>query len=246
MTETVGGRKMLGHMAMTGEKGWKTVLDSREVLGLPLVRALVPGVEGRHEKRRARRVERAARRLREAGVRRVLAGPGFPYWEQLEAQGLRGVDPEPMCQAMAAELALAALARDGRPPERAVVALRGGRVSRPLFQAAVALCPRVRGVEVCVPGGGAELADHLRREYGLPVLERERPDLVLEFSPVQAGAGDDRTMALYGPSPRLLGLTLRPAMPIPGDFAPLPLTAALWEMGLLSQPPAIVPEGQER
>ncbi len=87
---------------------------------------------------------------------------------------------------MAGELALTALERDGCPLERAVVALRGGRVSRPFFQTAVALCARVRGVVVYAPTGGAELADYLRREYGLPVLERERPNLTLEFSPVQA------------------------------------------------------------
>ena len=238
---------MLGHMGLTGEKGWKTVMDRHKVLGLPLVRALVPGVEGRHEKRLERRIDRAARRMREMGVRRVLTSPAFPYWDRLERQGLRGVDPEPMCQSVAAELALAALERDGCPLERAVVALRGGRVSRPFFQTAVALCARVRGVAVYAPAGGAELADYLRREYGLPVLERERPNLVLEFSHVQAEGENRRTMVLHGPNLNLLGLTLRPSdLPLPGEFDPLPLTAALWETGLLSQPPIIVPEGEKR
>lgn len=238
---------MLGHMGLTGEKGWKTVMDRHKVLGLPLVRALVPGVEGRHEKRLERRIDRAARRLREMGVRRVLTSPAFPYWDRLERQGLRCVDPEPMCQAVAGELALAALERDGCPLERAVVALRGGRVSRPFFQTAVALCARVRGVAVYAPAGGAELADYLRREYGLPVLERERPDLTLEFSPVQAEGENGGTMVLHGPNLNLLGLTLRPTdLPLPGEFDPLPLTAALWETGLLSQPPIIVPEEEKR
>ena len=238
---------MLGHMVLTGEKGWKTIVDRREVLGLPLVRALVPGVEGRHEKRLERRIDRAARWLRERGVRRVLTSPAFPYWDRLERQGLRCGDPEPMCQAVAGELALAALERDGCPLERAVVALRGGRVSRPFFQTAVVLCARVRGVAVYAPAGGAELADYLRREYGLPVLERERPDLTLEFSPVQAEGENGGTMVLHGPNLNLLGLTLRPSdLPLPGEFDPLPLTAALWEMGLLSQPPIIVPEEEKR
>ena len=238
---------MLGHIALTGEKGWKTVVDRQEVLGLPVVRALVPGVEGRHEKRLKRRIDRAARRLREMGVRRVLTGPAFPYWDRLERQGLRGVDPEPMCQAMAGELALAALERAGYPLQQAVVALRGGRVSRPFFQTAVALCARVRGVVVYAPAGGAELADYLRREYGLPVLEREKPNLTLEFSPVQTEGERGRTMVLHGQNLNLLGLTLRPSdLPLPGEFAPLPLTAALWERGLLSQPRDIVPEEEKR
>ena len=97
------------------------------------------------------------------------------------------------------------------------------------------------------PAGGAELADYLRREYGLPVLERERPNLVLEFSHVQAEGENGRTMVLHGPNLNLLGLTLRPSdLPLPGEFDPLPLTAALWEMGLLSQPPIIVPEEEKR
>ena len=146
---------MLGHIALTGEKGWKTVVDRQEVLGLPVERALVPGIEGRHERRLERRIDRAARRLREMGVRRVLTGPAFPYWDRLERQGLRGVDPEPMCQAMAGELALAALERAGYPLQQAVVALRGGRVSRPFFQTAVALCARVRVVVLYAPAGGA-------------------------------------------------------------------------------------------
>ena len=238
---------MLGHIALTGEKGWKTVVDRQKVLGLPLERALVPGIEGRHERRLERRIDRAARRLREMGVRRVLTGPAFPYWDRLERQGLRGVDPDPMCQAMAGELALTALERDGCPLERTVVALRGGRVSQPFFQTAVTLCARVRGVVVYAPAGGGELADYLRREYGLPVLEREKPNLTLEFSPVQTGGESGRTMVLHGPNLNLLGLTLRPSdLPLPGEFDPLPLTAALWEMGLLFQPPAIVPEEEKR
>ncbi|WP_294548313.1 hypothetical protein [uncultured Pseudoflavonifractor sp.] len=236
---------MLGYMALTGERGRKTILEQTEIMGLALARALVPGTGGRREKRLARRVERAARRLREGGICRVLTGPDFPYWDLLDAQGLRGVDPGPMCQALAAPLALAALERL-HPPGRAVVALRGGRVSRPLFQAAAALCARVWGVEVDVPGGGSELADYLRREYGLPVLERERPDLIVEFSPVSGRRPNCPALVLHGPAPDLLGLTLRPAGAIPEGFAPLPLTAALWEAGCLSQPPQIVREQEEK
>lgn len=233
---------MLGYVGLTGEKGRKTVVDRYEVLGLPLLRALVPGAGGRWERRLEQRVARAARRLREAGVCRVLTGPDFPYRGLLAAQGLREVDPGPLCRDMAAPLALAALERSGCAPERAVVALRGGRVSRPLFQAAAALCAHVRAVEVCVPGGGAALADYLRREYGLPVLEGERPDLTLEFSPAQGRGEGGTVLVLHGSAPELAGLSLRPPRPVPAGFAPLPLTAALWEAGCLSGPPVIVRE----
>ena len=200
---------------------------------------------GRHEKRLARRVERAARRLREAGVRRVLTGPDFPYWDLLEAQGLGGVDPG-LCARPWPRL------WPWRRWREAYVLLSGrwwrcggGRVSRPFFQAAVALCARVRGVEVRAPGGGAELADYLRREYGLPVLERERPRPDRGIFSITSEPEGGPAMVLHGPSLRLLGLTLRPAMPVPDGFAPLPLTAALWETGCLPQPPEVVPEGKK-
>lgn len=231
---------MLGHVVLTGEKGWKTVVDRYEVLGLSLLRVSIPGQSGRHEKRLERRIDRAARRLREAGVRRVLTASDFSYWERLEAQGLKGVDPGPMCQTMAAELALAALEGGLCPPERAVVALRGGRVSRTFFQAAVALCARVRGVAVCAPSGGGELADYLRREFGLPVLEREQPALTLEFSPVSGENHGEPVMVLHGPSLSLLGLSLGPEQPVPEGLDPLPLTAALWEEGYLTKPHVIM------
>ena len=42
---------MLGYVALKGRKGRKEALEQTEVMGLKLVRALVPGAGGRQEKR---------------------------------------------------------------------------------------------------------------------------------------------------------------------------------------------------
>ena len=41
--EAAGERSMLGYVALTGRKGRKEALEQTEVMGLKLVRALVPG-----------------------------------------------------------------------------------------------------------------------------------------------------------------------------------------------------------
>ena len=143
-------------MALEARRGWAVTEEVRTTAGLRLHYVGVPaGKAGRRPSRRA--LERGARRLRRAGCRRVLAAPGFPAWALLRAAGLRPVDPGPLCAALAAPLALAWLAREGLAPERATVALAGGRVDRALFETAAALAPRVRALAVEVPREGEAL-----------------------------------------------------------------------------------------
>ena len=125
---------MLGHIIIIEEKGRTPVLEREIVLGLPLLRASVPAPEGARPRAVERRVGKAARALAAEGVRRVLTEADFPWRPVLGQWGLRDVDPEALCQAMAAPLALAALEKRGVDPARATVALRGNRVSRPFFR----------------------------------------------------------------------------------------------------------------
>lgn len=225
---------MLGHIIIIEEKGRTPVLERETVLGLPLLRASVPAPEGARPRAVERRVGKAARALAAEGVRRVLTEADFPWRPVLGQWGLRDVDPEALCQAMAAPLALAALEKRGVDPARATVALRGNRVSRPFFQAAVQLCARVRGLVVEAPSGGGALADHLRREYGVPVLEEGRGELTVGFS--QSGGDGETQLRLYGPEPDLLGMALGlTEKRLPPEFDTLPLLAALWEEGRISQ-----------
>ena len=227
---------LVGIVALEERRGRRPVVTEERVLGLRCLRVSVPVRPGLREDRRKRRAEQGAAALYRAGVRRALTAEDFPDWPALEGQGLRSVDPEPFCQAIAVPLALAALRRAGILRVRATVALSGPRVSRPLFAAAARLCPQVRHLVVDVPGEGEELAAWLREEYGAAVLRPggAAPDVTLAFGP----GGEERgtVLRLYGPAPGLAGL--RPILEeggLPPDLAPLPLLSLLWECGRLTE-----------
>ena len=180
-----------------------------------------------------RRLRRAGRSLRRGGALRVLVPGVFGRWPLLAALGLRPVETEGFVRAQSAPLALAGLERRGLAPDRAAVALRGLRADRDMARAAAQLCPQVRRLIIDAPGGGAELAAWLRREFGVPVLPPgERGALALRFHPAGVG-GEEPALALYGPAPDLGGLTLSAPALAEGDRADLPLLAALWEGGKL-------------
>ena len=218
---------MIGHILYGSPALW-TRLERERVLGLPLLRALAPGGG-------AGAVRRAARALRRRGIRRALAPPGFPDWAALEAQGVRPVETGELCRALAPAIALAGLEGLGIPRWEGVVALRGERATRALRQAALALCPQVKGVVVDVPAGGEALRRELRREHGLPALEDgpgRRAHLALHFSPA-AGRGEP-VADLAGADPALEGFSFAlEGAELPGGLAPLPLLSALWESGRL-------------
>ena len=209
-------------------------LEERRMLGLRCLAATVPVRAGWKERRLLRQVGRGAAALVKAGVRRVLTAEEFPYWAALEAAGLRPVVPETFCQALAAPLALAALAAQGRKPEEASVLLSGPGASPALVQAAEALCPRVRRLAVDGGAAGEELACWLRLEFGAAVEPPglARPHVALCFGPPERQG--ETAFRLYGSRPDLAGF-----VPVvrgfrqPAGLARLPLLALLWEAGRL-------------
>lgn len=224
---------MVGHILPVEEKGRRPWLERAEVLGQGVLRACVPLPPGTRERAVRRRVDQAAWLLRDSGVCRVLTPPDFPWWSILKEEGLMGVDPEPLVQAMAAPLVLADLARRGAAPGCATVALRGGRVSRAMLRAAEELCPHVRAL-VVTAADGENLRAYLRREYGVPVVE-DGPGITADaqahFSP---GFVREHSLELYGPGLALWGLEIWPAgEAVPPGFDPLPFFAFLWEAGQL-------------
>lgn len=216
---------MLGQLILTPRgRGRPEVV---RLYGLPVLRAEVDrsGFWGE------RRLRRAGRALCRSGILRVLASEDLlPLLNDL---GLRRVDPEPFVRAQSVPLALELLERQGLAPERATVALRGLRADRDLLRTAEALCPKVRSLIIDAPRGGRELARRLRREYGVPILpEGERGQAALVF---QEGCPrrEEVSLELFGPRPRLAGLTLTVPRLEDGDREDLPLLAALWEGGRL-------------
>lgn len=117
-----------------------------------------------------RYLRRAGKGLRRGGALRVLVPGDFDLWPALAPLGLRPVEVDAFVRNQSATLALELLERRDVPPDRAVVALRGARADRDMARTAAALCQEVRSLVVDAPRGGEELANWLRREFGIPVL----------------------------------------------------------------------------
>lgn len=219
---------MLGQLVITPRGRGKP--EECRLYGLPVLRveADQSGFWGE------RRLRGAGKRLRLGGVLRVLAPPDFDQWPLLERFGLRPVNPESFVRAQSVPLALGLLERQGTAPERATVALRGTRADQDMARTAARLCPMVRNLVVDAPKGGAELAEWLRREFGVPILPPgEAGQAELRF---QAGFPQKETaLELYGPRPKLAGLALTAPGLAEEDRRDLPLLAALWEGGKLDR-----------
>ena len=197
------------------------------VLDMPVLECRAD-LSGRWGKRRA---ERALKRLARAGAEQVLLPDGFPWPELMERYGLTPPDAGPLIRAMAAPLALAALERLERPPERATVALLGRPGSGDAVRAARLLCPVVRRLAM-TEGAGAE---ELRRAWGVPVLPPDSPtDVALCFAPGYEGNAPV-TLRLWQGTGGLAGFALCcPALP-PEQREDLPLLAALYQAGKLGR-----------
>jgi hypothetical protein len=215
---------MFGRIIDSGSK--KVTLRRQEISGAYFAAVSIPA-----GKTAPRHIRKAAKLLCRQGVSRVLVPAGFSHWPLLRGCGLAPVDVVPFLQAMAPELTLAALVRAGVAPDQATVALAGARTSRALRDAALALCPVLRRLEIEAPSGGEELASFLRWEYGLAVLERgPAPRLTVAFSEPVPETGAP-VLRLYEPAD-LLGLSFRLKTGfVPADAETISFLAALWELG---------------
>ena len=196
-----------------------------EVLDLPVLECWVD-LNGRWGKHRA---EKALRRLARRGADRVLLPQGFPWPELAEQLGLSAVEETPLIQAMAADLALAALDRGGVERNRACVALSGRPGAGEMARAACRLCGQVR--QLVLPPG--ELADRLRWEYGIPVLPPGSPAHAALLFQRESGANSRCLLRLWAGEAGLNGLTIRcPALP-EGEREDIFLISALYQAGKL-------------
>lgn len=218
---------MLGQIVYSVQGRRRLRLEEVKLHGLPVLQVKVDP-EGLWARQRIRK---AGKLLARAGTRRVLAPEGFGEWETLERYALRRVDPMPFLRAHAADLALAALRRQGERPERCAVALRAVQTDRDVVRAAELLCTQVRDVCISAPKGGGQLSDRLRWEYGVAV----RPDFGCVPAAVRFdGRTWDRANAvvdLFGPRPDPAQIRVRLKGRIEGETERFSLLAALWEGG---------------
>ena len=231
-----GGRRVYGYLKLNKEQtGRRPVLEYRMLCGLSVLQASVPVSNAPSTRQEERRVCRAAVKLWESGVNRILLPRNFPWKECLKRAGLAEVETVQLCRAAAAQLAIEVLMLRGWEPERATVALAGKRIDRSILQTAEQLAQRVSTLKIEVPGGGTELAAWLQEEYGLPVIQSDtvRPALTVAFDEYWEGRGP--ALRLWGEHPDLLGTELwAPGMEMPEDCDPMPLLAALWESGMIT------------
>ena len=135
-----------------------------------------------------RRVQSAAKRLRQNGVIRIVTPEEFPYGDLLEKQGIRAVSTLALRRGLASELVRWELTRQGLTPGGVKIAVSGDQLTGELVRTVTELALRYRYVLLDLPYGGEDLCRQLRREYGVSLLmgpskeQLEETEALLLFS----------------------------------------------------------------
>ena len=189
-----------------------------------------------------RRVLTAARRLRKAGVTRLVVPEAFAYGEQLEKVGVAPVSTLPLRRALAADLARAVMAGRNLSGGSARLAVAGDQLSGELVRTVTELALGHRYVWVDVPYGAEALANQLRREYGVSLLtvpsraQLEEADVLILFAPrTDLRRKNPVVLPLYDETAALPPLLLPPALEdrMPAGCSRPQLLAAMVEGGIL-------------
>ena len=189
-----------------------------------------------------RRVLTAAKRLRKAGVTRLVLPEDFSFEAQLEKAGVAPAATLALRQALAADLARAAMAARRLSGGSARVAVAGDQLSGQLVRTVTELALGHRYVLVDVPYGAEALAGQLRREYGVSLLlsptrqQLEEADVLVLFAArTDLRRKNPVVLPLYDEAAPLPPLLLPPALEeqLPRGLRRPQLLAALAEGGVL-------------
>ena len=221
---------MIGMMTWTppagGVRQKSVVLETRALLHLRVAWASVARGPRTPEALVRRRVLTAAKRLRKAGVTRLVVPEAFAYGEQLEKVGVAPVSTLPLRRALAADLARVA----------------GDQLSGELVRTVTELALGNRYVLLDVPYGGDTLANQLRREYGVSLLlsptrqQMEEADVLVLFAArTDLRRRDPAVLRLYDEAAPLPPLLLPPVLEgqMPPGLCRPQLLAVLVESGVL-------------
>ena len=177
---------MLGYIEY--DENTKVVrLEQRRVMG-GMFLTLTFGRENRGMAGRWK-VIRAAKKMREAGVRQAVFPVDFPYTSEFLRQGVVLVDTLPLRRAVCPHYVRTRLKELQIPPERGIIALSGEYLNRELRGITENLALDFRYVMLSVPEGGEELGHELRRTYGISLIlkptrdQLERSDALILFAP---------------------------------------------------------------
>jgi hypothetical protein len=119
----------------------------------------------------------------------------------------------------------------GKQPAREKIVLSAARLCPELTAAAERLCPQVRGLSIQVPWEGAEYANWLHRQYGMPVSPPEGAAVTAAFHPGGESWGVELKLYEGGGLPKEFRLWAE-GLDLPAKYAP-ELMTAMWEQGTL-------------
>lgn len=200
---------MLGRLSWRSERGIR--LRTEQIFGLSVLTLELP--EGTHRPERA--LKKGAELLRQHRVTHILTPPQFEKWAVLGYAGLRPVDTRALRCALAPAWIQTVLETKGISLEQAILCLKGEREEPDMERVARMLCPLVRNLIIDVPQEGF-LAQHLRREFGMPVL------------PISSAVAN--LTLIFDSGPILPGIRLElKQKSVPKDCEMLPLISVLWE-----------------
>mgnify|MGYP000739407362 CR=1 FL=1 len=214
---------MIGMMTWTppagGVRQKSVALETRALLHLRVAWASVARGPRTPEALVRRRVLTAAKRLRKAGVTRLVVPEAFAYGEQLEKVGVAPVSTLPLRRALAADLARAVMAGRNLSGGSARLAVAGDQLSGELVRTVTELALGNRYVLLDVPYGGDTLANQLRREYGVSLLlsptrqQMEEADVLVLFAArTDLRRRDPAVLRLYDEAAPLPPLLLPPVL----------------------------------
>lgn len=171
-----------------------------------------------------RRMVRAARKLRQAGVSRTVLPADYPVRQWPRRHGVEAVSTLSLRRSMAVDLVRRITAERGLPPGSVRVAVTAGQMSGELVKTVTELTLGYRYVMLDVPYGGEELCRRLRREYGVSLL---LPSSREQLEEAQILVAFDRRTDLSGQNEAVIPLYEGADTPLPPLVLPPAVEAQL-------------------
>ena len=161
-------------------------LEQRNLLGVRVLEAAVPGRRQVYGALAARRLAAAMARR---GVKQAVFPQDFPFAQAFWRRGVLPVNTLELYRALAGRAVKEGMAGLGLAPAETTAAVTAERITRGVEELVTELCMTVRYVLLQVPRGGEDLCRRLKGEYGVSVQLRpgrrqlEEADVLVELAP---------------------------------------------------------------
>ena len=161
-------------------------LEKRNLLGIRVLEAAVPGRRQLYGALAARRLAAAMAR---SGVRQAVFPREFPFAQAFWKRGVLPVNTLDLYRALAGRAVKDAMGNLNLSPGETTVAVTADRVTGQVEELVTELCMTVRYVLLQAPRGGEDLCRRLKGEYGVSVQLRpgrrqlEEADVLVELAP---------------------------------------------------------------